>query len=132
FEVFSLPTPHSGPRRFDIDQEGILWIPAYASNLLVRFDPASRRFTEIPLPIRDALPYVVRAHPATGVLWIGTSAADAMLRYDPATERFEIYQLPSQGALVRHLALSPRGEEVWVAYGAVPGIAARVARLRRR
>jgi virginiamycin B lyase len=132
FEMFSLPVPHSGPRRFDVDAKGIVWVPAYAANSLLRFDPATRRFTEIPLPIRDAVPYVVRAQPSTGALWIGTSAADALLRYDPATERFEVYHLPSRGALIRHLALSLRGEEVWAAYGAVPGIAARVARLRRR
>jgi virginiamycin B lyase len=132
FEVFSLPTPHSGPRRFDVDRAGVLWIPAYASNHLVRFDPASRRFTEIPLPIRDAVPYVVRADPSSEGLWIGTSAADALLRYHPGTERFEVYPLPSRGALIRHLAVSPDGKEVWAAYGAVPGIAARVARLRRR
>jgi len=132
FEMFSLPAPHSGPRRFDVDTKGIVWIPAYAANSLLRFEPATRQFTEIPLPIRDAVPYVVRAHPSTGALWIGTSAADALLRYDPATERFEVYHLPSRGALIRHLALSPRGEEVWAAYGAVPGIAARVARFRRR
>jgi virginiamycin B lyase len=132
FEVFELPTPHSGPRRFDVDANGALWIPAYAANLLVRFDPASRRFTEIPLPIRDAVPYIVRADPSGGSLWIGTSAADALLRYEPASERFEIYPLPSRGALIRHLAFDREGHEVWAAYGAVPGIPARIARVRRR
>jgi virginiamycin B lyase len=132
FEVFDLPTPHSGPRRFDVDAKGTLWIPAYAANLLVRFDPASRQFTEIPLPIRDAVPYVVRADPSGTSLWIGTSAADALLRYEPATERFEVYPLPSQGALIRHLAFDRDGHEVWAAYGAVPGIPARIARVRRR
>ncbi len=129
FDVFTLPTSYSGPRRFDIDEKGILWIPAYSANLLVRFDPATGKFTEIPLPIRDAIPYVVRVDSRTNMLWIGTAAADALLRYDPARNRFDIYPLPSRGALVRHIGLDPKSGAVWLAYGASPGIEARVARV---
>ena len=132
FEVFPLPTPHSGPRRFDVDSKGIVWIPAYAANLLVRFDPASRTFSEIPLPVRDAVPYIVRADGQSGALWIGTGAADALFRYDPAAGRFETYPLPSKGALIRHMAIDSRNGTVWVAYGASPGIPARIARVQRR
>jgi virginiamycin B lyase len=132
FEVFPLPTPHSGPRRFDLDSKGYVWIPAYSANLLVRFDPSTRQFTEIPLPISDAAPYVVRADPRDGALWIGTGAADVLLRYDPAIRRFETYPLQSRGALVRHLAIDPRTGAVWAAYGASPGIPARIARVERR
>ncbi len=129
FQVFTLPTPHSGPRRFDVDAQGILWIPAYAANRLVRLDPATGRFTEIELPVRDALPYVVRVDPRGGALWIGTAAADALLRYHPARGTFDVYPLPSRGALVRHLAVDPKNGAVWLAYGASPGIAARIARV---
>ncbi|HEU4681682.1 MAG TPA: hypothetical protein VFS51_08055 [Gemmatimonadales bacterium] len=132
FEVFPLPTPHSGPRRFDLDSKGNLWIPAYSANLLVRFDPSTRRFIEIPLPVRDAAPYVVRADHRSGALWIGTGAADVLLRYDPVTRRFETYPLQSRGAMVRHLAIDPRTGAVWAAYGASPGIPARIARVEPR
>jgi virginiamycin B lyase len=132
FQAFPLPTPHSGPRRFDVDSNGIVWIPAYSANLLVRLDPASGKFTEIPLPISNAIPYVVRVDPRDGTLWIGTAAADALLRYDPAANRFDTYALPTRGALVRHLAVDPRNGAVWLAYGASPGIPARIARVLRR
>jgi virginiamycin B lyase len=132
FEVFPLPLPHSGPRRFDVDGQGIVWIPAYAANRLFRFDPAIRKFIEIPLPSRDAVPYIIRTDRRSGALWIGTAAADALLRYDPANGQFESYPLPSRGALIRHLAVDPRSAAVWVAYGASPGIPARVARVQRR
>jgi virginiamycin B lyase len=132
FEVFTLPSSYSGPRRFDVDPKGIVWIPAYAANLLIRFDPVARRFTEIQLPIRNAVPYVVRAEPGTGTLWIGTAAADVLFRYDPTTGRFDTYPLPSRGALIRHLAIDSRSGTVWAAYGAVPGIPARIARVQRR
>jgi virginiamycin B lyase len=129
FQTFTLPTPHSGPRRFDVDARGIVWIPAYSANRLVRLDPATGKFTEIELPVPDAVPYVVRADPRDGTLWIGTSAADALLRYRPASGKFDVYPLPSRGALVRHLAIDPRSGAVWLAYGASPGIPARIARL---
>ncbi|HEX6432613.1 MAG TPA: hypothetical protein VFZ87_00150 [Gemmatimonadales bacterium] len=132
FDVFALPRSTSGPRRFDVDRHGILWIPAYAANLLVRFEPKTRRFQEIRLPIDDAVPYIVRVDPSSGVLWIGTAAADALLRYDPAGGHFEVYHLPSRGALIRHLSIDPRSGAVWAAYGAVPGIPARIARVLRR
>jgi virginiamycin B lyase len=132
FRTFTMPTPHSGPRRFDVDAEGILWIPAYAANLLVRLDPAGGTFTEIPLPVKDAAPYVVRVDPRDGTIWLGTAAADVLLRYDPGSRRFDTFPLPSRGALVRHMAVDPRNGAVWLAYGASPGIPARVARVMAR
>jgi streptogramin lyase len=131
FDVFTMPQPWSGPRRFDIDAKGTLWIPAYASNELVRLDPVTRKFTRIPLPESDAVPYVVRVDDATRRIWVGTSAADALYAYDETANRFTVYPLPSRGALVRHLAIDPRTHDVWIAYGASPGrIPAKVARLQ--
>lgn len=130
FETYDLPTPLSGPRRFDVDRAGVLWIPAYAANLLVRFDPATRRFTEYPVPLSDALPYVVRVDPGNGTVWMGTGAADALLAFEPAAQRWTQYPLPSHGALVRHLAVDPRTHDVWMSYAAWPSrIPARIARL---
>ncbi len=133
FRAWSLPTPMSAPRRFDITADGVLWIPAYAAGVLVRFDPRTERFTEIPLPLTDALPYVVRADPRREQLWIGTAGADLVFRYDLRTGAFSSYRLPSPGALVRHLAVDPANGDVWLAYGASPSrIGARIARLRPR
>ena len=129
FTMYDMPMAHSGPRRFDIDAQGIVWIPAYAANALFRLDPATGSITEIPLPVKDAVPYVVRVDPRNGALWIGTSAADALFRYDPATGQFASYPLPSHGALVRHMAIDPKSGAVWLAYGESPGMPARIARV---
>jgi streptogramin lyase len=129
-ETVELPLSWSGPRRFDVDARGSLWIPAYAANALVRFDPTTRRFTEFPLPVRDAVPYVARVD--GDVVWLGTAAADVVYAFDIATAQFTTVELPSRGALVRHLAIDPRTHDVWVAYGASPGIPARIARISRR
>jgi virginiamycin B lyase len=130
--AYDMPTPHSGPRRFDVDARGVLWIPAYAANALVRFDPRTERFEEIPLPVRDAVPYVARVDARTGHVWIGTGAADMLLRFDPASRRFTAYPLPSRGAMVRHLAIDRRTGDIWAAYGASPGIPAKIARISLR
>ena len=129
FTMYDMPTPESGPRRFDIDEKGIVWIPAYSANALLRLDPATGTITDIPLPVRDAIPYVVRVDPRNGSLWIGTSAADLLLRYDPVTAQFASYPLPSHGALVRHMAIDPKSGAVWLAYGESPGMPARIARV---
>jgi streptogramin lyase len=131
FRVFDMPTPHSGPRRFDFDGQGALWIPEYASGKLTRLDPTTGRFTQWELPVKDAAPYVVRADRRRGDVWIGTGAADAVFRFDPRTAKFTTYELPTRGALVRHLDIDPRTGAVWAAYGASPGIPARVARIER-
>jgi virginiamycin B lyase len=131
FRTFDMPTPHSGPRRFDIDAAGMLWIPEYAGGKLTRLDPATGRFTQWDLPVRNAAPYVVRVDHQRGDLWIGTGAADALFRFDPRTAQFTTYDLPTRGALVRHLDIDPRTGAVWAAYGASPGVPARVARIER-
>ncbi len=132
-EAFPMPTAHSGPRRFDVDRNGILWIPAYGGGTLVRFDPRLRLFEEIALPIKDAAPYVARVDSATGTVWVGTGAADAVFAYDPVTRQFTTYGLPTNGALVRHLWVDSERGDVWLAYGESPGKnPARIARLHYR
>lgn len=131
--VFTMPTPVSGPRRLDVDRNGIVWIPGYASGTLIRLDPskpAGQQFEEIPLPIPASAPYIARVHPGTGTVWIGTGTADAVFAYHPDTRRFDTYPLPSRGAMVRHMAFDPRNGDVWLAYGESPGKEpARIARL---
>jgi virginiamycin B lyase len=131
FRTFDMPTPHSGPRRFDVDAQGVLWIPEYAGGKLTRLDPATGRFTQWELPVKDVAPYVVRVDRQRGDVWIGTGAADVVFRFDPRTTQFTTYELPTRGALVRHLDVDERTGAVWAAYGASPGVAARIARVER-
>jgi streptogramin lyase len=56
-----MPESHSGPRRFDVDPSGVLWVPAYATNALsattrvaardVGVSPASRCRSMTPRPM---------------------------------------------------------------------------------
>ena len=125
--AFDLPTGISAPRRFDVDRAGAVWIPTYAASTLVRLDPATGRMEEIPLPRKDAVPYIARV--AGGSVWVGTNASDEVYRYDAGERRWTVYPLPSRGAVIRHMVVDPRNGDLWLAYGASPGIAARIARL---
>lgn len=131
FSTWNMPTPASGPRRFDIDTSGVLWIPEYSANKLARFDARTQKFTEYVLPIKDALPYVVRYDAKRKLLWIGTGAADALLSFDPGTEQFRYYRLPAVDQMVRHIAIDPSNGDIWLAPGSSPGtVAARIVRVR--
>ena len=130
--VFTVPVTWSGPRRFDIDSRGNLWIPAYSGGSLWKMDGRSGAFREYPLPVRDALPYVARVSPRDGKIWIGAAAVDAVFAFDPERERFAAYPLPTRGVTVRHMAFHDATGDLWLAYGASPARhPARVARLRR-
>jgi virginiamycin B lyase len=133
------------PYELRLGPDGTVWYSELQGNRILGYAPATgewrtfdmpttasgpRRFREYPLPIADAVPYVARVDQASGRVWIGTSAADAVLVFDPATERFTTIHLPSRGAMIRHMAINPETHDVWLAYGASPGIPARVARVR--
>lgn len=67
--AWTMPAPHSGPRRLDPDAAGVLWIPEYASNRLARFDPRSERFAVYPLPTRGAMLRHIDVDERTGDVW---------------------------------------------------------------
>ena len=120
-DIVAMPERFSGPRRFDIDRAGILWIPAYATNELVRYDPGSRKFDRYPLPRRDEVPYVARVDDELDIVWVGTSASDAVHAFTRATKQWRTYPLPTRGSLVRHMAIDPKTHDLWAAPGAAPG-----------
>lgn len=128
--VHPMPEPHSGPRRPAVDADGRLWIPEFAGNRLTRFDPATGKFRSFELPLSSVLPYVAEVDRRTGLVWVGTAAADLVFSFDPATEAFTAYPMPTSDALIRHLAVDEVRGEVWAAYGAFPGIAPRIVRIR--
>jgi streptogramin lyase len=128
WRTYDMPGGIAAPRRFDVDSAGAPWIPLYAGNALVRLDPATGTTTDFPLPRKDAVPYIARVD--GGRVWVATNASDEVYALDVASGRWTTYALPTRGAVIRHLVINPRNGDVWLAYGASPGIAARIARLR--
>ncbi len=126
---YELPSTTSGPRRFDFDADGNLWIPQFSGGRLARFDPVSETFTEWPTPTKNAEPYVVKVDRQRNLVWIGYAAANRVARFDPATETFVEYPLPTPFALIRHMAIDEASGDVWFSYHHVPTAQDMVARL---
>lgn len=128
--VHPMPEAHSGPRRPTVGADGRVWIPEFAGNRLTCFDPATGEFRSFEFPLSSVLPYVAEVDRRTGLVWVGTAGADLVFSFDPATEAFTAYPMPTSDALIRHLVVDEERGEVWAAYGAFPGIAPRIVRLR--
>lgn len=127
--AWTMPSPDSGPRRLDVAADGTLWIPTYSGGSLVVFDPRTERFTEHPLPTRDALPYVARVDPKSGAVWVAEAGADAIARFEPATKRWTEFPLPTGSSLIRHMDIDPATGAVWAAYANAPPVTPKVIRL---
>ena len=126
---YELLNSTSGPRRFDFDAEGNLWIPEFSGGRLAMFNPTHETFTEWATPTQNAEPYVVKVDQARNAVWIGYAAANRVARFDPATETFVEYPLPTPLALIRHMAIDEATGDVWFSYHHVPTAQDMVARL---
>lgn len=126
---YELPESASGPRRFDFDAAGNLWIPEFSGGRLAKFDPSRATFTEWATPTKNAEPYVVKIDKQRNRVWIGYAAANRVARFDPVTEAFIEYPLPTPFALIRHMAIDEATGDVWFSYHHVPTAQDMVARL---
>lgn len=112
-EITEFDTPHKGPRRMRFDKEGILWIPSFDEGVLMRFDPASKQFTNIKLPLLSEdeyeVPYALNVHHDTGDVWIAANNSDRVLRYIPSDNRFITYPMPSRVVWFRDLEFTQEG-----------------------
>ena len=99
-EVTEIPTPFKGPRRMRFAADGTLWIPGFDEGKLARFDPATRQFEMIELPVLGKgeyeMPYALAVHPQTGDVWIAANNTDRVLRYVPKEKRFIAYPMPNR------------------------------------
>lgn len=64
FAVHDLPTPRSGPRRFDIDAAGMLWIPTYSATTCCASTRPAPRSPHSPCPSRTRCPMWCASIPA--------------------------------------------------------------------
>jgi streptogramin lyase len=132
FTLYDLPTPHSGPRRLDVDAAGRVWIPEFANDRLALFSPETETFIEHVIPTDDALPYVARVDSGRNVVWLGTAAGNLVARFDMRANEWIEIPLPTHAALVRHLAVDARTGDVWGAYGPFPVVSPKVFVIRAR
>jgi virginiamycin B lyase len=77
---------------------------------LIRYDPSSGTWREIPLPGRGPRPYAVYVD-ELDMVWISDFSVNAILLYSPERDAFTTFTLPSRNASVRQMLGRPG--ELW-------------------
>jgi streptogramin lyase len=106
--------PFIGPRRLQLGDDGIVWVPSFGNGILGKFDPDTEEWTLYDLPdAEDEIPYALSVHPKTGDVWICGTGSDSMYRFIPATEELIMYRMPSHVTYTREVEFHEDGS-VWV------------------
>lgn len=109
--------PSPIPYELRVAADGRIWVSTLHGGELVGFDPATGRFTEVPLPDPDAGPRRFDID-AGGRLWIPGYATSTLYRYDPTTGRFDRYPLPGSNLLPYVVRAERRTGRIWIGTGA--------------
>ena len=107
------PTAGQGARRVWCDSKSRVWVSAWNSGQLARYDGTS--WKEWKLPGNRPMAYAVFVDDAD-VVWVTDWGANALARFDPITETFVVRAHPAPNANVRQIL--GRHGEVW---GAMSG-----------
>jgi streptogramin lyase len=91
--LYPTPTPHSAPRRGQMDAEDRLWFGEYRGNRIGLFDTKTEHFQEWEPPSAWSAPYDV-ALDKNGEAWTGSMANDRVLRLHPKSGQMTEYLLP--------------------------------------
>lgn len=112
--VTEYDTPYKGPRRMRFGPDGILWIPSFDDGKLMRFDPKTKQFETIELPVLSKgeyeMPYALNVHQKTGDVWIAANNTDRLLRYLPKEKRFIAYPMPNRVIWFRDIEFTQDGK----------------------
>jgi len=77
-----------------MDGNGSLWMPIVQANKVVKFDPATGKFTSLDIPTANAEP-VAMATDSQGMIWFA-EAAGKIAKIDPATNKITEYAPKSE------------------------------------
>jgi cysteine-rich repeat protein len=114
-EVRAWRPPFDGPRRLFAGPDNVVWVPAYGSGQLGRFDAASETWKVYTLPtqpVGQELPYDISVNRSTGEVWITGSDSDTLIRFRPDREEFTVFPLPTNADFTREIEFGPDGS-VW-------------------
>jgi len=91
--LFPTPTPHSSPRRGQMDAQDRLWFGEYRADRIGMFDTKTSEFKEWQLKTRWASPYDVELD-KNGEAWTGSMVTDQVTRLNTKTGEMVDYLLP--------------------------------------
>lgn len=106
--LWTPPTPHSFPRRIDIDSDGIVWFGEFNAGNIGRFDPKTQTFREYPLPGPEPTPYGLGID-ADHHIWYSSYNMDVLGRFDPKTGTTVEYPFPHAENTIRELFRDAQG-----------------------
>jgi streptogramin lyase len=112
--LFPTPTPHSRPRRGEMDSQGRLWFAEWLANRIGMFDTRTHQFKEWPVPVPYFAPYQV-VRDKNGELWAGGMSSDRIVRLNPNTGKWTVYLLPDS-TNIRRLFVDDSGPRpvLWI------------------
>ncbi|HEV7137527.1 MAG TPA: carboxypeptidase regulatory-like domain-containing protein [Steroidobacteraceae bacterium] len=112
--LFPTPTPHSRPRRGEMDAQGRLWFAEWRGNKIGMYDTRTHKFKEWPIPVPYFAPYQV-VRDKNGDLWAGGMSSDRIVRLDPRTGKMTVYLLPDS-TNIRRLFVDDSGPRpvLWI------------------
>jgi virginiamycin B lyase len=128
-EVSMIDFPYQGPRRLRVDADNNVWIVAFQDSLLVKYDPATNKFSDYELPVVNEVPYALNVDRDRGVVWVNGNQSDTLLSFDIATEAWKVYPMPRRGFFSRDIEVSEHDGSVyttnshfptWQSEGGVP------------
>ncbi len=93
---YRLPGEDSTTRRFDIAENGMIWLDNSAGGKIASFDPETEEFTQWDSPSGPGShPYGMEV--VDGIVWYNESGTrpDLLVRFDPASETFQSWKIPS-------------------------------------
>ncbi len=92
-----------------------MWVSAWNSGQLSRYEPAAGEWDVWPLPGDGPSTYAVYVDELDQV-WVSDFGGNALHRFDPATEAFDTFPLPATPGNVRQILGRPG--EIWGAQSA--------------
>ena len=112
-EVTMIDFPYKGPRRLRADADGNLWIVAFQDSLLVKYDPAKKKFSSWELPVINEVPYALNVDRERGVVWVNGNQSDTILAFDIADESWQVFPMPRQRFFTRDIEISEEDGAVY-------------------
>ncbi len=110
--VTMIATPLHGPRRLRADRDGNLWIVMYNESALLRYAPATKKFTTFALPVLPVgseTPYGLNVDLKRHQVWVTGTNSDSAQRLDIASGEWTFFPLPRKSTFTRDVEITADG-----------------------
>lgn len=91
--LWPTPTPHSRPRRAQLDAKGRLWFAEWNADKFGEFNTTTHKFKEWPVPVPYFAPYQVVSD-KWGNLWTGGMSSNRIVELNRKTGKTTVYLTP--------------------------------------